>query len=126
MRSVRVVGEVPGWLHYEFPTAVRSTFTGEWARFRGQAQRWFLLAFEGDDSEIDVEGPSHREFAAWRWMELADLPPRVIAFKRGVYEAVAAELGPRISALRAAGELRPRQRGGRSGGGGGGSDGPTL
>jgi putative (di)nucleoside polyphosphate hydrolase len=102
MRSVRVVGEVPGWVHYEFPTEVRSRFAGEWARFRGQAQRWFLLAFEGEDAEIDLE-TSHREFAEWRWVELEELPPRVIGFKRGVYERVAAELGPQIARLRARG-----------------------
>lgn len=104
MRSVQVVAEVPGWLSYEFPPEVRATFRGPWARFRGQAQRWFLFRFEGDDSEINLD-TSHREFEEWRWMDLGDLPGRVIPFKRGVYEEVVQQLGPRIKQLKEDGEL---------------------
>lgn len=105
MRSVELVGEIDEWLPYEFPTEVRCSFTGEWARFKGQAQRWFLFVYRGrGDGEIDLD-TAHREFKAWRWMDIDELPPRVIAFKRGVYERVAAEFGPRIEALRAAGDL---------------------
>lgn len=38
-------------------------------------------------------------------MDLEELPPRVISFKKGVYQRVAAELGPQIEALRASGDL---------------------
>ncbi len=108
--SAELLAAVPGWLPYEFPTHVRDGFTGSWARFRGQAQRWFLFAYRGpeDDAEVDLE-TEHREFSEWRWIALEDLPAKVIPFKRGVYERVVAEFGPEIARLRAAGELGPRR-----------------
>ncbi|KIZ03328.1 putative (di)nucleoside polyphosphatehydrolase [Monoraphidium neglectum] len=102
--SVRLVAQLDDWVAYEFPTEVRSRFTGAWARYRGQAQRWFLFAFTGDDAEVDLE-TEHREFKDWQWMPLAELPSRVISFKREVYERVAAELGPHIERLKAEGGL---------------------
>jgi len=87
---------------------VRSTFTGTWARYKGQAQRWYLFAYRGaDDGEVDLE-TEHREFSEWKWMELGELPDSVIPFKRGVYECVAAEFGPVIRRLKEAGQLGPR------------------
>ncbi|KAI8477328.1 MAG: invasion protein A [Monoraphidium minutum] len=102
--SVELVGEIQEWVSYDFPTEVRSRFTGEWARFRGQAQRWFLFRFTGPDSEVDLE-TDHAEFSEWRWMDLGELPAKVIPFKRGVYEVVAAQMGAKIGALRDEGRL---------------------
>lgn len=99
-----LVGEVPGWITYDFPTEVRSRMTGSWAGFKGQAQRWFLYKFEGEDSEINLD-TDHKEFSAWRWMPLEGLPPKVIPFKREVYERVARELGGQIQQLKEKGEL---------------------
>lgn len=164
MRSVELVGEIPGWLHYDFPDDVRASFKGGWARFKGQAQKWYLFSFFGADqggrrrwsrqrpcarwgrrgpphgprlphitatdcptrapaphrprpapaprptdqprraAEINL-ATSHREFSAWRWAELGELPGKVIPFKRGVYETVAEHFGRRIEQLRAEGQL---------------------
>ncbi|KAF8071113.1 rppH [Scenedesmus sp. PABB004] len=98
--SVEVVAELPRWLTYDFPPDVRSRLWGEWAHFKGQAQRWFLLRFTGDDAEVDLN-TEHREFRAWRWAPLEELPGAVIGFKRAVYEEVAAEFGPRVAAIAA-------------------------
>lgn len=97
MNLVTVLAELPSWQHYEFPTEVRCRLTGSWARYKGQGQRWFLLAFHGDDAEVDL-ATEHREFDAWRWMPLEELPGAVIPFKRQVYEAVAAEFALLIAA----------------------------
>jgi putative (di)nucleoside polyphosphate hydrolase len=93
--SVEVVAQVPRWLTYEFPTEVRCRFTGSWAQYNGQAQRWFLLKFTGNDSEVNLD-TEHREFSAWRWMPLEQLPGTVIDFKRDVYSQVVQEFQPMI------------------------------
>lgn len=90
--SVTLAGEHPDWLSYEVPAALAGgRFQSKW---RGQTQKWFAFRFFGGDEEIDVASPGgggHRaEFSAWRWAPLAEIPSLVIAFKRPVYEAIAA------------------------------------
>jgi putative (di)nucleoside polyphosphate hydrolase len=99
--SVEPLAELPVWLTYEFPTHVRCTFSGEWAAYKGQAQRWFLLRFTGSDAEINLK-TAHREFNHWRWMPLEQLPGSVISFKQDVYARVAQEFGPIIQRTLAA------------------------
>ena len=67
-------------------------------RYRGQKQLWFAARFEGEESEIDLEPqPGYeREFDAWRWVKLEDLPHLVVPFKRPVYEAIVAEFQPLV------------------------------
>lgn len=62
-----------------------------------QMQKWFLLEFRGSDAEIDILTCSHPEFSEFSWQPLADLPPGVVHFKRGVYAQVAAHFGPEIA-----------------------------
>lgn len=73
---------------------------GTWAQYKGQAQRWFLLQFTGDDTEINLH-TDHKEFSDWRWSSLEQLPDTVIAFKQDVYREVAAEFQPIIDRIKA-------------------------
>lgn len=98
--SVEVVAELPRWLPYEFPTSVRCKLQGTWANYKGQAQRWFLLKFTGEDTEINLD-TDHTEFDQWRWMPLEQLPDTVIEFKREVYREVVAEFKPVLERLKA-------------------------
>jgi putative (di)nucleoside polyphosphate hydrolase len=120
MRSVALVGELPGWLTYDFPDFVRARLRPGWDKYRGQAQKFYLFHFYGRDDEINL-ATRHREFSHWKWADLAAMPAQVIEFKRGVYERVAAAFAPRIEELRASGELTARRSSG--GGGSGGSGG---
>ena len=89
IRSVDKLDEIPEWLHYDLPPEVaKQAWKG---RFRGQKQKWYALAFTGDDSEIDILHPAaghEPEFVEWRWEPMANLPDLVIPFKRAVYERV--------------------------------------
>jgi len=93
--STSLIAEAPQWLHYDLPDAARGRWRG---RYRGQTQKWFLMRFEGDDAEIDIERPgggAHPpEFDAWRWERLEALPSLVVPFKRRVYEGVVAAFAP--------------------------------
>ncbi|MGL4729343.1 MAG: RNA pyrophosphohydrolase [Bosea sp. (in: a-proteobacteria)] len=90
VRSATLLMEAPGWLTYDLPLDVaRESWKGKW---RGQAQKWFALRFEGSDSEINVANPGggHKaEFDAWKWVPLGQTPALIIPFKRPVYESVA-------------------------------------
>jgi putative (di)nucleoside polyphosphate hydrolase len=93
--SASLIAEAPQWLSYDLPDNAKSRWRG---RYRGQTQKWFLLRFEGEDSEIDIERPGgggHTpEFDAWRWERLEALPDLVVPFKRRVYEGVVAAFAP--------------------------------
>lgn len=65
------------WLHYDFPTKVRAQFSGQWLRYRGQTQKWFLLEFNGEEAEIDLTRHGEPEFEDWTWAELERLPHEV-------------------------------------------------
>lgn len=90
IRSVSLLGEVPGWLSYDLPEELRGKAWG--GRYRGQKQKWFAFRFEGDEAEIDVARPGgghHKpEFGRWCWQEVERLPEIVVEFKREVYRAL--------------------------------------
>ena len=92
--KVEIVAESEGWLTYEFPDELRNRVWG--GRYAGQVQRWYLMRFTGEDSDIDVAASEPSEFAAWRWMRLDDLVRGIVAFKRPVYDRIAAEFRAEI------------------------------
>jgi len=87
--KVEIIAESEGWLTYDLPAAMRPPIWG--GRYVGQAQRWYLMRFTGEDSDIDIAASETPEFSAWRWMRLDDLVHGIVAFKRPVYERVASE-----------------------------------
>jgi len=96
IRTARIIGRARDWLNYDLPSELIGV---AWeGRYRGQKQLWFAARFEGEESEIDLEPqPGYeREFDAWRWVKLEDLPHLVVPFKRPVYEAIVAEFQPLV------------------------------
>jgi len=85
---VRLLRESADWLRYDLPQHLVPKLWG--GRYRGQAQRWFALAFEGEDREIDI-ATDHAEFRAWAWMPPDELIRRIVPFKQDTYARVFAE-----------------------------------
>jgi putative (di)nucleoside polyphosphate hydrolase len=82
-----IVAEHPEWLTYDLPPeVVGRAFRG---RYRGQRQKWFALAFTGQDADLRLDGHSDPEFDAWRWTPLAKTPALAVGFKRPIYETLA-------------------------------------
>ncbi len=82
---VTIEAETPDWLTYDLPhDLVPRIWQG---RYRGQKQRWFLLRFHGDDSQIDID-TAHPEFSRWEWVDPAEVVDRIVPFKRDVYTRV--------------------------------------
>lgn len=86
---VTPIGEVEGWLFYDFPPEYKGRkATKGWA---GQRQRWFAFRFHGNESHIDLQSHGPQEFSEWRWGELSESPKLIVPFKRKVYERLASE-----------------------------------
>ncbi|KAK9815280.1 hypothetical protein WJX72_001012 [[Myrmecia] bisecta] len=99
--SARIVAQMDRWLAYDFPTKSWSQFANAWVKYRGQTQKWLLLHFYGEESEIDLALHGQREFSEYAWLPIEQLPHEVVDFKRHVYIEVAQEFGPIIAQRRA-------------------------
>ena len=76
------------WITYDVPPDVAPVY---WkGRWRGQAQKWFALAFTGRDDDIDLAA-HEEEFDSWRWATSAEVLDSIVSFKRAVYKAVLKE-----------------------------------
>jgi putative (di)nucleoside polyphosphate hydrolase len=83
--KAHIVAELPDWITYDLPEhLVGVAFHG---KYRGQRQKWFLLRFTGQDSDIDLYA-HEPEFSDWKWFGLDELPGLIVPFKRPTYEAV--------------------------------------
>jgi putative (di)nucleoside polyphosphate hydrolase len=90
IRSVKRLAEVDEWLSYDIPANIAGQAWN--GKYRGQTQKWYALAFTGNDREINIAPPGHKpEFIEWRWEPMKNLPELIIPFKRKVYERVVRE-----------------------------------
>ena len=60
-------------------------------KFKGQTQKWFVMRFIGNESEININ-TTHPEFLDWKWINLDDLPEIAVNFKLDVYKNVKHEV----------------------------------
>ncbi len=91
--KVGIIGRTRGWLRYDVPRSPQRARR----RYRGQKQIWFLLRFEGEEGEINLQ-TSQPEFEEWRWVDYWAPVNEIIAFKRRVYWQALRELAPLIGA----------------------------
>lgn len=88
---VEIEAETADWLTYDLP---RDIVPKIWkGRYRGQKQKWFLMRFLGQDSDINIE-TGHPEFSTWRWAAADQMIADIVPFKRAIYEQVVEEFRP--------------------------------
>jgi putative (di)nucleoside polyphosphate hydrolase len=87
VRSAEIIAEAPGWYNYDLPEhLIGLSWKG---RYRGQTQKWFAARFTGQDSEINLAQPGHKqEFDQWRWAKMDEIVDIIVPFKKPVYEQV--------------------------------------
>ena len=89
IKSIKVLKEFDQWLEYELPeNLIGKIWKG---KYRGQKQKWFVVRFLGDDSEININ-TKNAEFMEWKWIDINLLPDLIVLFKKHVYEKVLIEL----------------------------------
>ena len=94
---VEILAETGDWLTYDLPhEIVPQIWKG---RYRGQAQKWFLMRFLGRDDQVNIE-TAHPEFTTWKWQPTDARAEKIVPFKREVYERVLAEFAPRLAQRR--------------------------
>ena len=89
IKNIQIIKELDGWFQYELPkNLVGIIWKG---KFRGQKQKWFVVRFTGDESEINLK-TKHPEFIEWKWVEMNELPKIIVDFKKEVYEKLLVKL----------------------------------
>ncbi|CAI9095980.1 OLC1v1032031C1 [Oldenlandia corymbosa var. corymbosa] len=89
--SAEIVDEVPQWLTYDFPPAVKAKVNRLWGggEWHGQAQKWFLMRLTKDESEINLaNGEVEPEFSEWKWARPEEVIEQAVDYKRPTYEEV--------------------------------------
>lgn len=97
IKSIEIITQTPDWLTYDLPPHLISKVWG--GRYRGQRQKWYLVRFIGEETEIDLGAPGspNAEFVAWRWCAPKDLPSVIIPFKRDLYNEVLRIFAPELA-----------------------------
>lgn len=83
--QIDIVASTQSWLQYDLPDDVMNRRAHE--GWHGQMQKWFLMRFNGRDSDIDV-AVKYPEFSAWKWVAPQELVRLIVPFKRSLYVAV--------------------------------------
>ena len=87
--SVKLIKEIEGKLTYILPDHLIGII---WkGKFKGQKQKWFIMKFVGNESEINIK-TKHPEFLDWKWIEFEKLPEVVVNFKKNIYKKIKEEL----------------------------------
>ena len=85
IKNVDLIKELDGLISYELPVNLLGVI---WkGKYKGQEQKWFVMRFLGQDSEINIK-TKNPEFCEWRWIDLEKITDLVVDFKLHVYENV--------------------------------------
>ena len=89
IQNIKVLKEIDKWFEYELPKDLLGII---WkGKFRGQKQKWFIVRFTGDESEINLK-TKPPEFIEWKWIEIDELTKVIVDFKKDVYTKLVVEL----------------------------------
>ena len=89
IESVELIKEIDKKLTYILPDHLIGII---WrGKFKGQIQKWFVMRFIGNESEINIK-TKNPEFLDWKWIDLEDLPKIAVNFKLNVYKSLKREV----------------------------------
>ena len=67
IKNVKLIQEIEGTYTYELPKNLLGII---WkGKYRGQKQKWFLMKYLGNDSEINLK-TNNPEFLEWKWVDI--------------------------------------------------------
>ena len=89
IKEIKVIKKLENWYEYELPNNLVGII---WkGKYRGQKQKWFVVRYLGQDSEIDIN-TQNPEFIEWKWLEINKLPSVIVDFKKHIYKDLVIEL----------------------------------
>ena len=85
IENVDLIKEIDELLTYELPQNLLGII---WkGKYRGQKQKWFIMRFNGNDKEINLN--THKpEFMDWKWIDISDITKVAVSFKLDIYKKI--------------------------------------
>ena len=75
IKNVDLIKELDGLISYELPENLLGVI---WkGKYKGQEQKWFVMRFLGQDSEINIK-TKNQEFFEWKWIDLEKINDLVV------------------------------------------------
>jgi len=94
IKNVSLIKEIEGTISYNLPKNLLGII---WkGKFKGQTQKWFIMKFDGQDSEINLK-TKNPEFFEWKWIDVDKITDNVVDFKKEVYEKLKEEINKVLS-----------------------------
>ena len=85
IKNVKLIDKLNGFISYNLPDQLIGII---WkGKYKGQRQKWFLMRYLGNDSEINIH-TKKPEFLDWKWVDLKEITELVVDFKLHVYQEV--------------------------------------
>ena len=89
IKNIKIIKEIEQIYEYELPQNLIGII---WkGKFRGQKQKWFIVKFLGEESEINLE-TKYQEFIEWKWINIEMLPILIVDFKKKLYQNLLKEI----------------------------------
>ena len=89
IKTVSLIKEIDDLTTYLLPNHLVGII---WkGRYKGQRQKWFVVRFDGDEKEININ-TKHPEFLDWKWVSIENLTDEIVDFKIHVYKKIQEEL----------------------------------
>ncbi len=83
--KAEIIAESKDWLYYDLPIDLQSKLWG--GKYKGQQQKWFVLRFTGEDSDINID--THEpEFYQWKWTNKEEIISLAVSFKQDLYKMI--------------------------------------
>jgi putative (di)nucleoside polyphosphate hydrolase len=95
IKNANIVFKDNVWRAYKFPIEKKILSKKDHEYYKhvhGQIQKWFLIEFYGDDSEINIP---NEELVEYKWVNLSlNIVKEIVPFKRGVYQNIIKKIKP--------------------------------
>ena len=89
IKNVKLIKEINKITTYFLPENLLGII---WkGKYKGQKQKWFLMRFLGNDTEINIK-TDKPEFIEWKWIDLERITDVVVDFKLEVYKTLKSEI----------------------------------
>ena len=89
IKNVKLIKEINKITTYILPENLLGII---WkGKYKGQKQKWFLMRFLGNDTEINIK-TDKPEFLEWKWINLESITDVVVDFKLEVYKTLKNEI----------------------------------